>query len=111
MSWSPQRSPLRPLPVLVAITRPLQQSVSIAFISNNCLPGHTHTPIPSPGLPPFSQQVKSIWKRTLLILLVRPIIILGFLITHLIFCPQLKYLIALVPFLFPVTSSHVTSSE
>jgi hypothetical protein len=86
MSWSPQRSPQAPASPRRYL--PFSTADSIALFSNNCLPGLSLPPFPSPDLsPPFSQQVKSIWKRTLLIFLVRPII-LGFPITHLILLPS-----------------------
>ncbi len=83
MSWSLQRSPQAP----ASLRRYLPFSTARRLYrlhSNNCLPGHTLPHSRHPAFPPFSQQVKSIRKRTLLIFLVCPII-LGFLITHLIF--------------------------
>ena len=86
---SPQRSPQVPQSSSLSPFLYSRASPSPCFLTT-ASHGLPLPPFPSPGLPPFfSQQVKSIWKRTLLIFLVRPII-LGFLITHLILYSPVK---------------------
>lgn len=83
MSWSPQRSPLAPASPRRYL--PFSTADAIALFSNNCLPGLSLPPFPPRDLPPIFSAGKIVLE-TLSPHLVCPII-LGFLITHLIFYP------------------------
>lgn len=94
MSWSPQRSPL--VPASPRRYLPFSTADSIVLYSNNCLPDLSPPPFSPPDLPLIFSAGK-IHLETHTPHLVCPII-LGFLITHLIFYPPVKIFDRFRPF-------------